>query len=71
MRAKALICEERQTFSYTDVILPDTGPPYPICAGYQGVGIIEEVGEQVDRFKVGDKVYYRDNHRIKLSDGRC
>ena len=98
MQAKGLICDEHQTFSYTDVILPDTGPqdvviralytgvslgtefmlirgkltgaPYPICTGYQGVGIIEEVGDQVGRFKVDDKVYYRENRRIKLSDGQ-
>lgn len=98
MKAKALICDEHQAFSYTDVMLPDTGPqdvlirtlhtgvsigtefmlirgtltwgPYPICTGYQGVGIIEEIGDQVSKFKVGDKVYYRDNRRIKLPDGQ-
>lgn len=43
---------------------------YPICTGYQAVGIIEEVGDQVSKFKVGDKVYYRDNLSIKLPDGQ-
>ena len=37
------------------------GQQYPLCTGYQGVGVVEHVGEKVDAFKVGDKVYYRDN----------
>jgi len=97
MKAKALICDEHQTFSYTDVVLPDPGlgdvlirtlysgvsigtefalirkklsrGPFPICTGYQAVGIVEEVGEDVSKFKVGDKVYYRDNKRIQLPNG--
>ena len=44
--------------------------PYPLCAGYQGVGIIEYAGEQVSGFKVGDNVYYRDNKEIHLADGQ-
>ncbi len=44
---------------------------YPICTGYQGVGIVEHVGEEVDTFKVGDKIYYRDNREgMYLSDGQ-
>jgi 2-desacetyl-2-hydroxyethyl bacteriochlorophyllide A dehydrogenase len=98
MKAQALICDEWQIFSTTDVVLPDTGPedvlirtlysgvsigtefalirgklswgPYPICTGYQAVGIVEEVGDGVERFKPGDKVYYRDNRRIALPDGQ-
>ena len=98
MKAKALICDEDQIFSYTDVVLPDTGPgevliralysgvsigtefayirkklsprPFPICTGYQAVGIVQEVGEGVNKFKVGDKVYYRDNRRIQLPNGQ-
>ena len=98
MKAKALLCDERQAFSTTDVVLPDTGPediliralcsgvsigtefalirgklswgPYPICTGYQAVGIVEEVGAGCDRFKPGDKVYYRDNRHIALPDGQ-
>ena len=37
------------------------GQQYPLCTGYQGVGVVEHVGDKVDAFKVGDKVYYRDN----------
>jgi len=98
MRAKALICDEDQSFSYADVILPDPGPghllvrtrysgvsigtefalirnklswgPYPICTGYQGVGVVEYVGGEVSGFRVGDRVYYRDNKHISLADGR-
>ena len=43
--------------------------PYPICTGYQGVGIVEEAGGKVDGFKVGDKVYFRDNSSMRLPDG--
>lgn len=43
--------------------------PYPICTGYQGVGVVEEAGEKVDGFKVGDKVYFRDNSSMRLPDG--
>jgi 2-desacetyl-2-hydroxyethyl bacteriochlorophyllide A dehydrogenase len=98
VEAKALVCDEQQTFTYADVVLPDTGPeevlvralysgvsigtefalirgklswgPYPICTGYQAVGIVEEVGAGVERFKPGDKVYYRGNRRIALLDGQ-
>jgi len=30
----------------------------PIILGCDGVGIVEEIGEQVSRFKVGDEVYF-------------
>ena len=98
MRGKALICQEDQTFGYTDIVLPDPGPdrilvrtlrsgvsigtefalirnklswgPYPLCTGYQAVGIVERVGENVATFGVGDKVYYRDNKAIELPDGQ-
>lgn len=99
MDARALICDERQDFTLSDVILPDPGPdhilvrarytgvsigtefalirgrlswgPYPICTGYQGVGVIERVGENVAGFKVSEVVYYRDNKSIRLPDGRA
>ena len=46
------------------------GQQYPLCTGYQGVGVVEHVGEKVDVFKVGDKVYYRDNREgMQLPDG--
>ncbi len=44
--------------------------PYPICTGYQGVGVIEQVGDRVEGFVVGDKVYYRDNQGMAFPDGR-
>ena len=44
---------------------------YPLCTGYQGVGVVEYAGDKVDAFKAGDKVYYRDNREgMQLSDGR-
>jgi len=43
--------------------------PYPLCTGYMGTGIVEAVGGQVDRFAVGDAVYFRGNDAIKLIDG--
>jgi len=44
--------------------------PFPICTGYQAVGVIEHVGEKVDGFQAGDKVYYRDNFDIRFPGGR-
>ena len=35
--------------------------PFPVCTGYQATGVVEEVGGEVSRFKVGDTVYYRRN----------
>jgi 2-desacetyl-2-hydroxyethyl bacteriochlorophyllide A dehydrogenase len=35
--------------------------PFPVCTGYQAVGMVEEVGNDVQKFKVGDMVYYRRN----------
>ena len=46
------------------------GQQYPLCTGYQGVGVVEHVGDKVNAFKVGDKVYYRDNREgMQLPDG--
>ncbi|NCO42592.1 MAG: hypothetical protein COZ06_03950 [Armatimonadetes bacterium CG_4_10_14_3_um_filter_66_18] len=97
MQARALLCDEQQSFSLEDVILPDPGPqhvlvkthcsgvsigtefaliqnkiswgPYPLCTGYQGVGVVEQVGEQVEGFRVGDAVYFRDSKVMELTDG--
>jgi 2-desacetyl-2-hydroxyethyl bacteriochlorophyllide A dehydrogenase len=33
--------------------------PYPLCTGYQAVGTVERVGDAVQNFKVGDRVYHR------------
>jgi 2-desacetyl-2-hydroxyethyl bacteriochlorophyllide A dehydrogenase len=35
--------------------------PFPVCTGYQAVGVVEQVGQAVSRFKAGDIVYYRRN----------
>ncbi|MEM7133069.1 MAG: zinc-binding alcohol dehydrogenase [Chloroflexota bacterium] len=35
--------------------------PFPVCTGYQAVGVVEDTGSAVSRFQVGDKVYYRRN----------
>lgn len=43
--------------------------PYPLCTGYQAVGRVAVVGEQVTGFRAGDRVYYRDNRRLALADG--
>jgi 2-desacetyl-2-hydroxyethyl bacteriochlorophyllide A dehydrogenase len=43
--------------------------PYPLCLGYQGVGVVTEVGGNVSGFAVGDTVYYRDNKTVQLTDG--
>lgn len=45
--------------------------PYPLCTGYQAVGVVEHVGKDVTDFKVNDRVYYRFNPNITLaSDGQ-
>jgi 2-desacetyl-2-hydroxyethyl bacteriochlorophyllide A dehydrogenase len=44
--------------------------PYPICTGYQGVGVLEHVGDHVTGFEVGQTVYYRDNRTIELAGGQ-
>ena len=44
--------------------------PYPICTGYMGTGVVEHVGSKASGYKVGQKVYFRDNKDIKLPDGQ-
>jgi 2-desacetyl-2-hydroxyethyl bacteriochlorophyllide A dehydrogenase len=36
--------------------------PFPVCTGYQAVGVVQQVGADVQRFQPGDKVYYRRNY---------
>lgn len=43
--------------------------PYPICTGYQAVGVIEHVGENIKGFQVGQKVCNRTNPSMALTDG--
>lgn len=44
--------------------------PFPLVTGYQGVGIVEGVGSEVDDYSVDDRVYYRANREISLPDGQ-
>ena len=37
--------------------------PYPLCTGYQSVGVVEQVGDQVSGFSIGARVYLRGHHR--------
>jgi 2-desacetyl-2-hydroxyethyl bacteriochlorophyllide A dehydrogenase len=43
--------------------------PYPLCTGYQGTGVVEQVGAQVEGFAVGDAVYFRGTDSMRLPDG--
>lgn len=43
--------------------------PFPISTGYQGVGVIEQVGEGVSNFQSGQTVYYRTQKAFTLLDG--
>ena len=44
--------------------------PYPICTGYQSVGIVEYAGGKTKGFKAGDKVYLRMNFgKMQMADG--
>ncbi len=43
--------------------------PFPVCTGYQAVGVVEEAGPDVHRFGVGDTVYYRRNEMAMTLKG--
>jgi len=43
--------------------------PFPICTGYQAVGVVETAGEAVKEFSEGDVVYYRDSAGLEREDG--
>lgn len=45
--------------------------PFPICPGYQGVGVVEQVGSAVTGFQVGDKVYYRNGRGPLMLNGQA
>lgn len=47
----------------------DNGP-YPLCTGYQGIGVVKHVGDKIQGFKVDDRVYYRRNQEIQLANGQ-
>lgn len=44
--------------------------PFPVCTGYQAVGVVEAVAAAVTRFKIGDKVYYRRNFMPMVWQGQ-
>lgn len=44
--------------------------PYPLCTGYMGTGTVEAIGKNINNFKVGDKVYYRQNEAMTMSNGQ-
>ena len=44
--------------------------PFPVCTGYQAVGVVEEIGPAVTRFNAGDKVYYRRNFMPMIWQGQ-
>ena len=43
--------------------------PYPLCTGYQGTGVVEAVGAEIEGLQVGDEVYFRGNDAMALVDG--
>src|SRR3954453_23587595 len=43
--------------------------PFPLTTGYMGAGVVTHVGEQVDGFAVGDRVYYRRNEELITEAG--
>ena len=45
--------------------------PYPICTGYMGVGVIEQVGSAVEDLAVGERVWFRHNDQMQYPDGRA
>jgi 2-desacetyl-2-hydroxyethyl bacteriochlorophyllide A dehydrogenase len=42
---------------------------FPLVTGYQGVGIVEQVGPEVTEYSVNDRVYYRANRSITSPSG--
>ncbi|MEX0887031.1 MAG: zinc-binding dehydrogenase [Phycisphaeraceae bacterium] len=46
-----------------------TWGPFPLCTGYQAVGVVEDVGAQATGYVAGQRVYYRDNAAMHLPGG--
>ncbi|HEY3379967.1 MAG TPA: zinc-binding alcohol dehydrogenase [Armatimonadota bacterium] len=44
--------------------------PYPLCTGYQAVGVVEAVGNEVSGFAPGTQVYLRRNQPFHLANGQ-
>jgi 2-desacetyl-2-hydroxyethyl bacteriochlorophyllide A dehydrogenase len=42
---------------------------FPLVTGYQGAGIVEQVGSDVTEYAVDDRVYYRANREINSASG--
>lgn len=46
--------------------------PFPICTGYQGVGVVEALGSDLEGYRAGDLVYYRGHQGgMSLPDGQA
>jgi 2-desacetyl-2-hydroxyethyl bacteriochlorophyllide A dehydrogenase len=43
--------------------------PYPLCTGYQGTGIVEAIGRDVECLAPGDPVFFRGSDAMTLTDG--
>ena len=43
---------------------------FPLVTGYQGVGIVDQVGSEVTEFAIDDRVYHRANRKISSPDGK-
>jgi len=44
--------------------------PYPLCTGYQGVGVVEAAGDAVQGIAPGDVVYFRGCDAMQLASGQ-
>lgn len=42
---------------------------FPICTGYMATGTVDAVGEGIDNFRVGDRVFVRGNQAMRLTNG--
>ncbi len=40
--------------------IPSENARFPLVVGWEGAGVVEEVGDEVNQFKPGDEVYYYD-----------